>query len=102
MKSMKSTAVIALGVAIALLGAIEAFGAAGANPNPRVVYGWSMMVILGLFLISWGLMNYVSTPEGNNRGSRPASTKSGVDTTPTSSSRAKRRGPSNGWYRSKR
>lgn len=96
MNTLKSAAVMLLGCALAVLGGVQAFSSGGLDPNLRLVYGWSMMVVLGLFLVSWGIMNYVTADEPEAR-SEP-SKEPALDTRPSAGSSAKRSGPSHSWY----
>lgn len=103
MQWIKSIVAMAFGGGLAIVAGTEALGAGGLDPNLRLVYGWSLLVILGLYLVGWGLMTFVSSSDTDGGSDRPSSSRhAALDTRPSAGSSAKRQGPSNRWYDSDR
>lgn len=103
MNTLKSIVALSVGGGLAVVAGAEAFAAAGLEPNLRLVFGWSLLLILGLYLVGWGLMTYVTGTETDaGSGGRVTAREPALDTRPSAGSNAKRSGPSNSWYDSER
>lgn len=83
MTAIARVAVLVLGAGLAVGGILRAFDAAGLDPDLRVVYGWSVLVVLGLYLVGWGLTWWLFAGE-TDRVSRPSPSRDATIGTRTS------------------
>lgn len=92
MKTANLSLVMTAGAALALAGMIRAFEDAGLQPDIRLVYGWSIVAVLGLFLVAWGLVLLTMAEKPSPARADRAQTESlGANTDPSAHSRTSRR-----------
>lgn len=91
MRATRCIGVVAVGGVLTFTGVTQAFESAGLLPNLQLVFGWSMMAVLGLYLVAWGLTKLMlSRPASNHRAVQSSSSGTALGV-PSAHSHAKRR-----------